>query len=151
MSEVEDPWQPGRSAVRVVCVDGQGRVLLLKWRGPEADYWEPPGGGVDPGESPEAGARREFHEETGLPGSAVTDTVVEVRRDFAWFGKPAPRVELFYLARVEEAQAAAPVTLSAWEVGKYVESQWFTVADLADVDAHVEPPDLPEILRTLTS
>lgn len=146
---MEDPFEPGRLAVRVVCVDGRGRVLLLKWRGPAGEYWEPPGGGVDPGEAPEAAARREFHEETGLPGDAVVGPGVEVRRDFAWFGPPAPRIERFYLARVDEASAAAPVELSAWEVGKYVGSGWFAPADLAAADAHVEPPDLADVVRAL--
>lgn len=151
MSEVEDRWPPGRLAVRVVCVDGAGRVLLLKWRGPAADYWEPPGGGVDPGESPEAGARREFHEETGLPGAAVNGPSVAVHRDFAWFSAPDPRVERFYLARVDQAVNTAPVELSAWEVGRYVESRWLHPDDFPTADAHVEPPHLAEIVRTLTS
>jgi len=39
------------------------RVLLVRhpWRG-----WVPPGGRVEPGETPREGARRELHEETGL-------------------------------------------------------------------------------------
>ncbi|WP_436496973.1 NUDIX domain-containing protein [Actinokineospora sp. HUAS TT18] len=146
---MEDPWRPGKVAVRVVCVDGRGRILLLKWRGPAADYWEPPGGGVDPGETLEVAARREFHEETGLPGTAVVGDGVEVSRDFAWFGEPRPRVERFFLARVDTATPTAPVSLSDWEVGKYVDHLWIHPDDLGEADAHVEPPDLARVVREL--
>lgn len=40
------------------------KVLLLKRR--DISVWVLPGGGIEPGESPEAAALREAHEETGL-------------------------------------------------------------------------------------
>jgi 8-oxo-dGTP diphosphatase len=50
----------------VACVDGAGRVLLVKQiAGPYAGAWLLPGGGVDDGESIEEGLRREMREETG--------------------------------------------------------------------------------------
>lgn len=50
----------------VACVDASGRVLLVKQiGGPYAGAWLLPGGGVDEGESLEAGLRREMREETG--------------------------------------------------------------------------------------
>ncbi len=50
---------------RVVALDPQGRVLLTQRAG--RDYWVPPGGHVDPGESLPAAARREVAEEAHLP------------------------------------------------------------------------------------
>ena len=57
-----------RPAVRVICLDADGRVLLMHWRDPHdgSRLWEPPGGGIDPGETPLQAARRELAEETGL-------------------------------------------------------------------------------------
>ena len=50
----------------MACVDERGWVLLVKQvSGPYAGAWLLPGGGVDPGESVEAGLRREMREETG--------------------------------------------------------------------------------------
>src|SRR5947208_1618444 len=144
-------WRGNRQAVRIVCVDEAGRVLLLCWRGPRerGDYWEPPGGGMDAGERPLAAARRELYEETGLHGDAVTERYLLVHRDFAWFGAPNPRVEPFYLARVANPLDVAPIELTDWEADKYRGARWFTRAELANADVHLEPPGLVSIVDRL--
>ncbi|MFG2825453.1 NUDIX domain-containing protein [Kitasatospora sp. NPDC048365] len=73
---VERPGAPGYAyehvqvadGVRVVALDGRGQVVLV-----EDEFYltgrrmpSLPGGGVEPGELPEAAARRELEEETGL-------------------------------------------------------------------------------------
>lgn len=62
-----------RVAAYNVCVDDESRLLLCRLSGitlsPGA--WALPGGGIDFGEHPEAGALRELHEETGLVGRIV--------------------------------------------------------------------------------
>ena len=59
------------AAVTLVALDADRNVLLVRqFRKPvESDLLEAPAGSVDPGEDPEAAARRELQEETGfLPG-----------------------------------------------------------------------------------
>ncbi|MCW2885647.1 MAG: hypothetical protein QOE54_1736 [Streptosporangiaceae bacterium] len=139
-----------RPAVRIVCVDGAGRILLLRWRDPvsERSYWEPPGGGLDPGESPLAAARRELHEETGLPGDAVLDVSVPVDRDFRWYGVHYSKVEPFYLARFQGTVAAAPTAFTAEENESYVGNGWFTTEEISGLD-DIEPPHLLDALDAL--
>lgn len=52
------------SVAGVVFSDDRSKVLLIKRR--DVSIWVIPGGGVDPGESPETAVVREFLEETGL-------------------------------------------------------------------------------------
>src|SRR5437762_2840261 len=59
-----------RAAARVIVLDEQGAVLLLRGFDPtrpeRGSWWFTPGGGLDPGESAADAARRELHEETGM-------------------------------------------------------------------------------------
>jgi 8-oxo-dGTP diphosphatase len=55
--------QPGVAAGALFS-DGQGRVLMV--RPTYKDYWDIPGGYVEPGESPRAACQRELKEELGL-------------------------------------------------------------------------------------
>ena len=58
-----------------IAVVYRGRVLLLRRfeQGSLPGEWEPPGGGVEEGESYESGARRELEEETGIPGNETVE------------------------------------------------------------------------------
>lgn len=141
-----------RPAARVLCLDGAGHVLLMRWRDPVGGgvFWEPPGGGVDPGETPLAAARRELTEETGLPGGAVLDRWVPVRRDFTWLGVRYVKVEPFYLARFDGRPAVRPAALTAEEAGAFLGFDWFSAAELATLPDPVEPPGLIDVLAELT-
>lgn len=55
-----------RSAVRALIIDEHDHVLLVRFEFPTASAWALPGGGLEHGESPEAGLRRELHEELGF-------------------------------------------------------------------------------------
>lgn len=74
------PRQVTRVSAYAVCVEESGRLLLCRIaRGGSVGFdgwWTLPGGGLDHGEDPKAGALRELTEETGLIGEV--DSLLEV-------------------------------------------------------------------------
>ncbi len=69
---------PYRPCVGITLIGPEGGVLVGRRRrdaGPEhvdgPHSWQMPQGGIDPGEDPEAAARRELFEETNVPPEAV--------------------------------------------------------------------------------
>ncbi|MDR3294699.1 MAG: NUDIX hydrolase [Clostridiales Family XIII bacterium] len=56
-------WKGG---VRVVVLDPEGRILLVRQRHEDKDIWMLPGGGIEENENAEEAAVREVREETGL-------------------------------------------------------------------------------------
>lgn len=56
-------WTGG---VRVIVLDEENRILMVKHDHPERTVWMVPGGGIEEGESSQQAAVREVLEETGL-------------------------------------------------------------------------------------
>ncbi|WP_235523003.1 NUDIX domain-containing protein [Novosphingobium sp. Leaf2] len=57
-------WKPRLDGVRVLALDGQGRLLLVR-HSYGSSAWMPPGGGLRRGEDPLHAGARELVEETG--------------------------------------------------------------------------------------
>jgi 8-oxo-dGTP diphosphatase len=132
-----------RPAARVICLAGE-LVLLLRWRDPVggAEFWEPPGGGLEEGEDWEAAARRELTEETGLVAGSLGEPVM-VERDFAWEGTRRVGPEAFFLAawpRLSSLRLEPDPALLGFA--------WVSVSAVAGLGA-VEPPELADVVRPL--
>ena len=135
---------PVFAAAFLAGLTGVGGVLLLVRRRPVGDEvlltklsgehgaWTLPGGGLDPGESPEAGAGREVHEETGLEFHAEALLgVVSTRfighaatgrlEDFQLLG-------LVYSGRVDEESPPRVVEVG----GSTSDARWVPVRELGE-------------------
>jgi 8-oxo-dGTP pyrophosphatase MutT (NUDIX family) len=146
---METTWRP---AVRIICLDVDGRVLLMCWRDPHdgALIWEPPGGGIEAGESPFETARRELAEETGLDPDSIVDSPLLVDRDTTWKGKRYVGTEEFYLARYPSAQPALGRDgLMVDEQQNLTDHRWLHLSELSTLDGRLEPPQLAEVVTEL--
>jgi len=158
--QLDDGWETGpggmrtRRAARVVLLDPDGRVLLV--RGHDADdpgrhWWFTVGGGIDPGESAREAAVREVLEETGLRldvddlvGPVVTRSAI-----FDFARESCLQHEELFLAHVSGTDALSRARWTTLEASFLDAVEWLTVAQLRSVTDEVFPAELPEIVESL--
>lgn len=140
-----------RPATRVLLIDPQDRVLLMRARGDDGTgFWFSTGGGVDPGEDAVTAGVREVAEEVGL----VLDRGALVgplwRRRFAldFEGERIRAEETYYAAAVDPftPDGAGRTEL---ELRTVTDARWCTADEVADLDRHgdaVYPPGLEQLL-----
>src|SRR6478735_6313629 len=101
-----------RPAARILLVDGEDRVLLMRFTPDDRPpLWCTPGGAVDPGESYAQAARRELWEEVGVDldrhevkAGALTELEQRVLAGSRWFARAelADWPETIYPADLEQ-------------------------------------------------
>jgi 8-oxo-dGTP pyrophosphatase MutT (NUDIX family) len=139
-----------RHTARVLLLDPDGRILLMKGRLPHDPaapaVWFTVGGGAEPGESVAETAAREIVEETGLTDAQLGPVV--------WYAeallydrkrRPVHFKERFVVART----GGGSLSQSGWQPleREFVEElRWWTPGELLLTDEQVYPEGLAELL-----
>ncbi len=134
-----------RHSVRVAVLDGERRVLLLRAVLPGEEWWELPGGGIEPGETEEQAAIRELAEETGIVVERLEAPLGTVETDFVFDGRRYLQREAVFALFGPEA----PVTLAEPDpppAPRHAEYRWWHADELANADEQIHPPQLVELL-----
>jgi ADP-ribose pyrophosphatase YjhB (NUDIX family) len=139
---------PVRRAARVVLLDPDDRVLLMRYDDgpPNGKHWTTPGGGAEPGEDYPAAALRELAEETGWTDVELLAEVLSRAFVMEYAGQMVCQDERMYLARTDqprrqirgvEAMHAAD-GIAAW--------RWWTLSELESTAEDIWPHGLAEMI-----
>lgn len=134
--------------MRVVLLDEADNVLLVRFRDGMRSWWCAPGGGLEPGESHEAAARRELREELGLEAFDLGPWIWTRRHAGTFRGRDFDQAERWFLGRAT-AFAPAPSAMMDVEHGEG-DMRWWSVDELvAKTGESFTPRRFPALLRAL--
>ena len=134
-----------REAIRAILLTPEREVLLLRIRPPEGGdwFWITPGGGLEPGETIEAGLRRELMEELGLAQFVMGPLVWVRQHTFNWAKKRICQREQYYIIHVARFE---PRMADATEAKVLDRFHWWPVTELALARERLTPLSLAQIV-----
>lgn len=139
-----------RVAARVVLLDPDGASLLIRSHDPDVvdgpTWWHVPGGGLDPGETPQQAAIREIYEETGLRLADVGPCVGTRTTFFTFLGAAYRQEESFYVVRLPERIEIDDTSWEEVERRATLGWRWWTVDELRVTTETVYPRGLPDLI-----
>jgi G:T/U-mismatch repair DNA glycosylase/ADP-ribose pyrophosphatase YjhB (NUDIX family) len=140
---------PLRPAVRALVLDPADRVLLVRFEWPDKTVWAPPGGGIEPGETPEQAIVRELAEECGLRGFELGPCIWTREHWFADMAGWGGQVEQIYLVRTGAFDPAPEWTAEQLAAEGICGQRWWTPDELRAPGTIFAPRRLPTLLREL--
>ncbi len=132
-----------RQAMRAILLTPENRVLLMRVDYGTGDWWITPGGGTEPGETPETTLRRELQEELGFALPALGPLVWRRRvlmtlPQYRW-----RQSEDYFLIETPEF---LPMVQDAPEAGTIREFRWWSLPELRHSAERLAPDSLTRIV-----
>jgi ADP-ribose pyrophosphatase YjhB (NUDIX family) len=140
---------PVRLAARVVLLDPQDRILLMRYddEPPDGRHWSTPGGGLNPGEDYPDGARRELAEETGWTDITLLGEVLRQTRVLSRGRHRVRQEERLYLARTSQPAREIRGVEAMHTSDGIAAWHWWTLAELDATDEAIFPENLADLAR----
>ena len=134
-----------REAIRAILLTPEREVLLLRIRPPDGGdwFWITPGGGLELGETIEAGLRRELREELGLEQFMIGPLVWLRQHTFNWAEKRIGQREQYYIIPVARFEPRMSDTTEAKILDRF---HWWPVTELAHARERLTPLSLAQIV-----
>ncbi|MEO5897022.1 MAG: NUDIX hydrolase [Vicinamibacterales bacterium] len=126
-------------SVVIIPVPEAGHVTLIRQYRHAVNQWlwELPAGSVDEGETPEAAAKRECHEEIGL----VPETIVRLAALYPTPGYCDEEMVFFRVSALIEPTEAAAV-----DEDEHIETRIFSIRDAREMARHGEILDMKTVV-----
>lgn len=136
MPQKAKPQEPRRLKVLAAVIRKDGRILIARRKSTDrfGGQWEFPGGKLEPGETPEAGLKRELAEEFGIE-AGIGRFLGSVKSESVGYAIELDAYEAVHLA-------------GEFELREHDEIRWVTPSKLSDYD--LTEPDrrlLKQILK----
>jgi ADP-ribose pyrophosphatase YjhB (NUDIX family) len=127
-----------RQAARALLLDPADHVLLVRFEFPTASIWALPGGGLDDGETPEVGLRRELHEELGLSDFVLGPHIWNREHVIPMMTGHDGQQDRIHLVRVERFDPEPTIGWDRLRAEHVHEIRWWSLDELDDVSTDLE-------------
>ncbi len=144
---------PERETARAILIDPSDRLLLICYeasrdvdpaRPGKRDFWYTPGGGREPGETPQQTCLRELAEETGFTGLTLGPVVAQRACPQTLFSRKRFVRETYFLVRAPHDRLDTS-RLQETEGDPVLDVRWWTPAALAVPGLVIDPAGIPDL------
>jgi putative acetyltransferase len=141
-----------RTSARILLLTPEREVLLVKIANPSGGWvgWITPGGGIEAGETEEAGLKRELKEELGFPTDGSERKVWTRTHRFPWNDKILEQSEVYFLRHCRRFEPGKNSEVANGKMPDYQDMRWWEISQILSSDESFAPRRLGHFLDLLT-